>query len=62
MGYREHDCDGCKEAHDAAFWYYRPASDTGRREYLCGEAFNALTVEEQLGWLAREPPDLDAAD
>jgi len=60
MSYREQDCVGCKEAHDAAFWYCRPAHDTGRREYLCREEYNALTVEEKRGWLAVEPRDLDA--
>jgi len=62
MSYREHDCVGCKEAHDAAFWYYRHARDTGRREYLCGEEYHALTVEDKHGWLALEPPDSDSAN
>jgi hypothetical protein len=56
MGYREHDCVGCKEAHGASVWYYRRVVDTGGREYLCGEEFNALTLEDKLGWLALESP------
>jgi hypothetical protein len=27
------------------------ALDTGRREYLCGEEFNALKSEDKGGWL-----------
>ena len=62
MSYREHDCVGCKEAHDAAVWYHRHASDTGRREYLCREEYHALTVEEKRDWLAVKPSNLDAAN
>jgi hypothetical protein len=62
MGYWEHDCAGCKEVHDASFWYYQEASDTGRREYLCGDEFSGLTMEDKVGWLPLEPPDPDAGN
>jgi hypothetical protein len=62
MDYQEHECAGCKEMHGASLWYYRQLIDTGRREYLCGEEFNALNWQDKVGWLRLEPRDPDAGN
>jgi len=57
MAETEHQCVGCRNSHEAAFWYSREG-DTDMytfREWLCGSKYSELPEQDKERWSPSEP-------